>query len=41
VAPVHSGDARRWDAETDGLLDQMAARFPHIETSMSTPSGNR
>jgi SRSO17 transposase len=32
VAAGHSVDAGRWDAETDRLLDQMAARFPRIET---------
>jgi SRSO17 transposase len=32
VAAGHSVDAGRWDAESDRLLDLMAARFPRVET---------
>jgi SRSO17 transposase len=32
VAAGHSVDAGRWDAESDRLLDGMAARFPRVET---------
>ena len=32
MAAGHSVDAGRWDAESDRLLDLMAARFPRVET---------
>ena len=32
MAAGHSVDAGRWSAETDKLLDRMAARFPRVET---------
>ena len=32
MAAGHSVDARRWDAETDGLFDRVALRFPRVET---------
>jgi SRSO17 transposase len=32
VAAGHRVDAGRWDAETDRLLDGLAARFPRVET---------
>ena len=32
MAAGHSVDAGRWDAETDGLFDRVASRFPRVET---------
>ena len=32
VAAGHSVDAGRWGAETDGLFDRVASRFPRVET---------